>query len=60
MSGFYLGQVPRILITDLDMLKEILVKYLNKFMDRPVSSDYTPLECLEVAILFKGGRLTRF
>ena len=53
MSGFYLGQVPRILITDLDMLKEILVKDLNKFMDRPVSSDYTPLECLEVAILFK-------
>ena len=36
MSGFYLGQEPRILITDLDMLKEILVKDFNKFMDRAV------------------------
>ena len=37
VSGFYLGQQPEILITDLDILKEILVKDFNKFMDRPVS-----------------------
>ena len=33
-----MGQKPEILIADLDMLKEILVKDFTKFMDRPVSS----------------------
>ena len=37
VSGFYIGQRPHVLITDLEILKDILVKDFNNFMDRPVS-----------------------
>ena len=34
---FYVGQTPQILVADVDMLKQILVKDFNNFMDYPVS-----------------------
>ena len=33
---YYIGQKPHILVTDLDMLKQILVKDFNNFVDREV------------------------
>ena len=36
-NRFYVGQEPHILVTDLDMLKQILVKDFNNFMDHAVS-----------------------
>ncbi len=33
---FYIGKAPYILITDLDMLKQIFVKDFNNFMDHAV------------------------
>ena len=38
--SYYIGQKPYIMITDVDMLKQILVKDFNNFMDRPVSTLY--------------------
>ena len=38
MIRFYIGQKPYITITDMDMLKQILVKDFNNFMDRTVSA----------------------
>ena len=38
MISFYIGQKPYITITDMDMLKQILVKDFNNFMDRTVST----------------------
>lgn len=35
---FYIGQEAHILITDLEILKQIMVKDFNNFMDREVSS----------------------
>ena len=37
---FYLGQKPHVLVTDLDMLKQIMVKDFNNFMDHEVSMLY--------------------
>ena len=37
MYRFYIGQRPHILVTDLDMLKQIMVKDFNNFMDHDVS-----------------------
>ena len=34
---FYLGTVPWLVVSDLDMLKQILVKEFDSFADRPVS-----------------------
>ena len=34
---FYVGRTPQILVADVDMLKQILVKDFNNFMDYPVS-----------------------
>ena len=33
---FYLGQTPTVLISDLDLLKEVMVKHFDHFHDRPV------------------------
>ena len=33
---FYTGQQPNIMITDLDMLKQIMVKEFDSFMDHEV------------------------
>ena len=38
MISFYVGQKPYIMIADLDILKHILVKDFNSFIDRPVST----------------------
>jgi hypothetical protein len=35
--GYYIGQKPYIMITDLDMVKQILVKDFSNFIDRAVS-----------------------
>ena len=34
---FYIGRQPCLMVTDVEMLKEILVKQFDCFMDRPVS-----------------------
>ena len=36
---FYLGQKPIVVISDLDMLKEVTVKQFDNFHDRPPAPD---------------------
>jgi hypothetical protein len=36
LSRYYLGLKPRILVADLDILKQILIKEINIFTNRPV------------------------
>ena len=44
---YYIGQQAYILITDLDMLKEIMVKDFDNFSDHYVSNDKLVVEiCL--------------
>ena len=38
VSGFYLGKQPRIIITDVEIVKGVMVKDFNNFMDHPVSN----------------------
>ena len=38
--SYYWGATPHFLITDLDMVKDIMVKYSEIFMDRLVSCIY--------------------
>ena len=33
-SRFYVGSCPRVVVTDVDMIKEITVKKFENFMDR--------------------------
>ena len=35
--SFYVGQKPHIMVTDLDMLKQIMVKDFQNFMDHEVN-----------------------
>ena len=37
LCRYYVGQTPQILIADVDMLKQILIKDFNNFMDQPVN-----------------------
>lgn len=36
--SFYVGQKPHIMVTDLDMLKQIMVKDFQNFMDHEVNN----------------------
>ena len=36
-NRFYIGSMPMLKVTDVDMLKQILVKEFDSFSDRPVS-----------------------
>ena len=38
LYSYYVGQKPHILVTDLDMLKQIMVKEFNNFMDHEVGA----------------------
>ncbi len=52
---FYFGIDPQLVIFDLDILKQVLVKEFDSFMDRPVSSTrYTFL----IEIITCRGSLT--
>ena len=46
-NRFYLGRAPFLLIFDLDILKQVLVKEFDSFMDRPVN---TLLLCMICAL----------
>ena len=37
VCGFYIGQRPQIVVTDIDVLKGVLVKNFKNFQDRQVS-----------------------
>ena len=37
--GYYMGVMPRILVSDLEILKEILIKQIDTFTNRPVSEN---------------------
>ena len=37
LCRFYVGQMPHVLIADVDMLKQLLVKDFDNFMDQTVS-----------------------
>ena len=37
IGRYYNGHMPMLAVTDVDMLKQILVKEFDAFMDRPVS-----------------------
>ena len=41
--SYYIGPTPHVLVTDLDMLKQIMVKDFNNFMDHEVGAAIQPL-----------------
>ena len=43
---FYIGQKPNVLITDLDILKQIMVKEFDNFMDHEVGIDHSVVEII--------------
>lgn len=36
LCSFYFGASPELLVSDLDILKDVMVKDFDSFMDRPV------------------------
>jgi cytochrome P450 family 6 len=63
MCGFYLLQSPRLLITDLDLIKNILIKDFHNFADRgifndaendPLSAHLFSLEGKEIKFIFNS------
>ena len=47
-SRFYIGRAPYVLITDLDMLKQILVKDFNNYMDHAVWIEQLCVGCIYI------------
>ena len=58
---YYLGRRPRIIITDLDMLKQILVKDFDNFTDHTVSGQaHSVAQPISWNMFISGGTFAPF
>ncbi|XP_064394654.1 cytochrome P450 3A24-like [Halichondria panicea] len=55
ISGFYFGIAPQLVIFDLDILKQVLVKEFDSFMDRPIFPDLLRRKRLPRGLLLTRG-----